>query len=253
MTDSSTDRVTCAVSGGLARVELNRPEAANAFDLDTARSFDAVIDRIAADDSVQAVLLTGAGGRFCAGGDVAWMVTVDDESAAVLELAGTLDGALQKLTAMEKPVVARVQGAVAGAGLAVMLSCDLVVADPGTKFVIAYPGVGLVPDCGVSWLLPRAIGQQRALHLALTNSPISAEVALDWGLVTEVSDEAGRAAALAEQLATGPSYALGQAKRLVRAAWSTDRASAGADEARTIATAVTTDEAQRLLSGFVKR
>lgn len=248
-----TDLVICTVSGGLARIELNRPDAANAFDLDTARAFDAVLDRVIADDSVQAVLLTGAGGRFCAGGDVAWMVAADDQSAALLELAGTLDGALQKLASMEKPVVARVQGAVAGAGLAVMLSCDLIVADPGTKFVIAYPGVGLVPDCGVSWLLPRAVGQQRALQLALTNTPVAADVALDWGLVTEVSDEPGRATALAEQLATGPAYALGQAKRLVRAAWSTDRASAGADEARTIAAAVTTDEAQRLLSGFTKR
>src|SRR3954452_13593856 len=102
------------------------------------------------------------------------MVASDDQPAYILELAGALDAATQRLAAVEKPVVGAVQGAVAGAGLAVMLSCDLVVAAPATKFVIAYPGVGLTPDCGVSWLLPRAIGQQRALHMALTNTPVTA-------------------------------------------------------------------------------
>lgn len=248
-----TDLVACSIADGLARVELNRPEAANAFDLDLARALDASVDRVAADPDVRAVLLTGAGKRFCAGGDVTWMVQADDQSAAVRELATVLDGALQKLTAMEKPVVVLVQGAVAGAGLAVMLSCDLVVADPGTKFVIAYPGVGLVPDCGVSWLLPRAVGQQRALQLTLTNQPITADTALDWGLVTEVSEDVNRAGTLAEQLAAGPAYALGQAKRLVRGSWATSRAEAGADEARTIEKAVSTDEAQTLLEAFNRR
>ncbi|MDN5895010.1 MAG: enoyl-CoA hydratase/isomerase family protein [Nocardioides sp.] len=248
-----TDLVTCTVTDGLARIELNRPSAANALDLDLAHALDDAVEQAATDDTVQAVLLTGAGKRFCAGGDVAAMVEADDQAAFLLELAQTLDGALQRLAALEKPTVASVQGAVAGAGLAVMLSCDLVVADPATKFVIAYPGVGLVPDCGVSWLLPRAVGQQRALQLALTNKPITADVALDWGLVTELSDDVERGAELAGQLAAGPSYALGQAKRLLRNSWETTRVGAGEDEARTIAKAVTTPEAQALLEAFTKR
>ncbi|QIX25601.1 enoyl-CoA hydratase/isomerase family protein [Nocardioides sp. JQ2195] len=248
-----TDLVSYSVSDGVAHIELNRPEVSNAVDLPTAHAFDDAVKEAAADDAVRVVLLTGAGKRFCAGGDVASMVASDgDQSAYLLELAGALDGALQRLAALEKPVVAAVQGAVAGAGLGVMLSCDLVVAAPGTKFVIAYPGVGLTPDCGVSWLLPRAIGQQRALQMALTNRPIDSDRALDWGLVTEVGEQ-DRAVELAGELAAGSVFAFGQARRLVRGSFESDRASVGRDEAETIAKAVATDDAQRLLTAFTKR
>ncbi|KRF21186.1 enoyl-CoA hydratase [Nocardioides sp. Soil797] len=248
-----SDLVSYAVTDGVAHLELNRPEVSNAVDLPTAHALDAAIEAADNDDAVRAVLLTGAGKRFCAGGDVASMVASDsDQAAYLLELAGALDGALQRLTAMEKPVVGAVQGAVAGAGLGVMLSCDLVVAAPDTKFVIAYPGVGLTPDCGVSWLLPRAIGQQRALHLALTNKPIGSDVALDWGLVTELGDTS-RASTLAASLAAGPVFAHGQARRLIRGSFEADRAAVGQDEAETIARAVATDDAQRLLAAFTNR
>ncbi|MDT0203231.1 enoyl-CoA hydratase/isomerase family protein [Nocardioides sp. AE5] len=247
-----TDQITYAVSDGVARIELNRPEAANAFDMPTATLFGELIEKAAADDAVRAVLLTGAGKRFCAGGDVASMVQAENQADYLKELAVTLDAATQALAALEKPVVVAVQGAVAGAGLSVMLSGDIIIAAPGTKFVIAYPGVGLVPDVGASWLLPRAIGQQRALHLALTNTPIDAEKALDWGLVTEVG-EAARAEELATTLAAGPVFALGQARRLIRHSWETDRAGAGIDEAETIHRAVQTEDAQRLLEAFAKR
>src|SRR3546814_7728147 len=154
----------------------------------TAQAFRAAIGRAASDDTGRAVLLTGAGKRFCAGGDVAAFASfesAEDQRDYLVGLAHELDAANQELAALEKPVVAHVQGAVAGSGLSVMLSCDLIVAAEGTKFVIAYPGVGLVPDVCCSWLLPRAIGKQRALHLALTNKPIGSDVALDWGLVTD--------------------------------------------------------------------
>lgn len=248
-----TDLVSYVVTDGVAHIELNRPEVSNAVDLPTAHALDEAISNAGADDSVRTVLLTGAGKRFCAGGDVASMVASDRDQAGYLqELAGALDGALQRLTALEKPVVGAVQGAVAGAGLGLMLSCDLVVAAPGTKFVIAYPGVGLTPDCGVSWLLPRAIGQQRALHLALTNTPIESEQALAWGLVTEVG-ERDRADELAATLAAGSVFAFGQARRLIRGSWESDRASVGADEAQTIARAVQTPEAQQALAAFTRR
>ena len=192
---------------GVCHLELNRPAVSNAVDLSTAHELDAAIDRAASDDSVRAVLVTGAGKRFCAGGDVAAMVAAPDRAAYVLALARALDGALQKLAALDKPTVAAVQGAVAGAGLAVMLSCDVIVAAESTRFVTAYSGVGLTPDCGVSYLLPRAIGQQRALALALTNRALSAREALEWGLVTEVVEDAAleeRAAALAARTRRRP-------------------------------------------------
>jgi 2-(1,2-epoxy-1,2-dihydrophenyl)acetyl-CoA isomerase len=248
--------VTCAVTDGVAHVELNRPKASNAVDLDAARRLGDVVDQVGAHESVRAIVLTGAGARFCGGGDVASMLAAHERGAYVEELARTLDAVLQRLASLEKPVVAGVHGAVAGAGLAVMLSCDLVVAGAGTRFVAAYSGVGLTPDCGLSWLLPRAVGQQRALEMLLANRAVDAEEAQTWGLVTEtVSDENAveRALSLGASLAAGPSLALGQARRLVRGSWEASRAETGADEARTIGRAVLTAEATRLLDQFAKR
>lgn len=249
------DLVCLDVTDGVATIELNRPEAANALDLPLAERLGVVVDEVAG-DRVRAVLVTGAGKRFCAGGDVRSFLASDDPAAYVEQLATTADRVLQRLAALDKPVVAAVHGAVAGAGLAVMLSCDLVIAGAGTKFVTAYAGIGLTPDCGLSWLLPRAIGQQRALELLLTPRTLTAAEARDWGLVTEVVDDVEvltRGRAVATALATGPAAAYGQARRLVRSSYAAGRAETGADEARTIAAAVRTDDAQRLITAFTSK
>lgn len=247
--------VTYGVLGGVARIELDRPDVSNAVDLPAAEALSAAVRSAGADPEARAVLVAGAGARFCAGGDVRSMLVSDDRPAHLFALAEALDQALQALAALEKPVVAAVQGAVAGAGIGLMLSCDLVVAERGTRFAMAYAGVGLTPDCGVSWLLPRAIGQQRALELALTGRVLDADEALAWGMVTEVveADARGRAEELAAKLATGPSFALGQARRLLRGSWETSRSDAGAAESRTIAAAVATPDADRALAAFARR
>lgn len=249
-----------SVADGVGHLRLTRPEVSNSIDLETAREFQAVVDSAAADEGVRAVLLTGDGPRFCAGGDVASMdaagSSAGDAGAYLKLLADALDRALQSLAELPKPVVAGVQGAAAGAGLAVMLSSDVVVAGSSTRFVTAYAGIGLTPDCGLSWLLPRAVGQPRALELFLTGRVLRADEALAWGLVNEVVDDeavAERAAELAARMAAGPAYALGQAKRLARAAWETSRADAGADETATIVRASGTDEAQTLIAAFTRR
>ncbi|MGX4688084.1 enoyl-CoA hydratase/isomerase family protein [Streptomyces sp. JNUCC 63] len=251
-----SDLVKYGVVDGVARIVFNRPQVSNAIDLDTATALGVAVDTAAADDAVRAVLLTGAGKRFCAGGDVASFVAADDQAAYLLELAGVLDEVLQRLTAIPKPVVVGVQGAVAGAGLAVMLSGDLVVAGSSTKFVTAYAGIGLTPDAGLSWLLPRAVGQQRAAEMLLAGRALTAPEAVEWGLVMRtVDDEAvgTEALALAERLAAGPAHALGQARRLLRESWAGPRPETGADEARTIAAAVTTPEAQGAIARFLDR
>ncbi len=249
-----TELVTYEVRDGVAHLELNRPDAANAFDLPTSQAFGEAVDRAAADDAARAVLLTGAGARFCAGGDVASFVAAGDQQAYLHELALHLDGVLRRLAEMPKPVVCAVQGAVAGAGLGVMLSCDLVVAAEGTKFVFAYPGIGLTPDCGVSYLLPRAIGSHRALGFALSGRPVTAATAQEWGMVTEVAeDAAARARELVAGLAGAAAGALGDVRRLLRAGWELDREATGAEEARTISSRVTGPEAQALIERFVSR
>lgn len=247
--------VDVSVDGGVGHIQLNRPEVSNALDLATGEAFAAAVDQFSADDQVRAVVLTGAGTRFCAGGDVSGFTESGDSSQYLEDLANALDGALQRLANMPKPVVAGVAGAVAGAGLGLMLSADVIIAARDTKFVTAYSSIGLTPDCGVSWLLPRAIGQVRALDMLVGGTVVDADRALDWGLVGRVVDEdaAGAAHELAAQLAGGPSAALGQASRLVREGWERSRADAGARESRTIAGAVTAPEARDLIAQFLNR
>ena len=242
------------VADGVAHIELNRPETANAFDLATTRRFAALVARAGEDHRVRAVLVSGSGPRFCGGGDVASFAAAEDQPGYVHQVAIELDAAYRTLSALERPVVAAVHGAVAAAGLALMLSCDIVVAAPGTKFVFAYPGIGFTPDCGVSYLLPRAIGQQRALAFALAGKPASASQAAEWGMVAEVVDDPkARAGDLARALADGPATALGHVRRLLRRGWEMDRVETGLEEARTITEMVKGAEAQGLIARFVGR
>jgi 2-(1,2-epoxy-1,2-dihydrophenyl)acetyl-CoA isomerase len=251
MTDSGL--VTFTLADGVGHIEVNRPEAANAFDLPTARAFAAAVEQAVAPE-VRAVLVTGAGKRFCAGGDVASFVDAPAPADYLLVLATELDAGFRRLAELDKPVVAVVQGAVAGAGLGLMLAADVVISSPETKFVFAYPGIGATPDCGVSYLLPRAIGQQRALQFALLGKPLGAEAAREWGLVAEVDEAAAeRGRAVAASFAAGPALALGQARRLIRSSADRTRQEIGADEARTIAASVSTEESQALIKAFLKR
>jgi 2-(1,2-epoxy-1,2-dihydrophenyl)acetyl-CoA isomerase len=247
--------VTHEVVDGVGHIVLARSEQSNSFDLPAAVDMASAVAAMGSDD-VLAITLTAEGKRFCAGGDVTSFLASDDPSAYLLELAGTLEGALRELGGLAKPVVAGVRGAVAGAGLAVMLTADVVVASRSTKFVTAYAGIGLTPDCGVSYLLPRAIGQQRALDFALTGRVLSADEALDWGLVSYVVDDEevdDKVADLARTWAGSAPSALGQARRLIRSSWDTSGPEQGADESATIAAAVTGDEAQWLVAAFTGR
>lgn len=239
---------------GVAHIRLNRPNEANSFDLETTREFRAAVDAAGADDQVRSILISGAGPRFCGGGDVASFAAAEDQPAFVHLMAVELDEAFRVLGAMPKPVVAAVQGAVAGAGLALLLTADVAIAAPGTKFVFAYPGIGFTPDCGVSWLLPRAIGSHRALSFALTGQVVESELAQEWGLVAQVDqDPLATATGLAQQWAAGPATALGQVRSLLREGWHRDRETAGAVEADTITEMVRGEEAQRLINAFVAK
>ena len=243
------------VGDSIARITLNRPGQSNAFDLDAALEFSSVIERIAVSEA-RAVLLTGNGPRFCAGGDVASMVVADDRAAYLRELAGTLEAGLRAMSALPIPVIAAVQGAVAGAGLAVVLNADVVVASRSTKFLTAYVGIGLTPDCGVSYLLPRAVGQQRALELALTGRVLSADEALEWGLIARVVDADDLTSAADElvvRVAAGAVAAIGDAKRLIRSSFEMPRIQSAAAEVDSMANAVTRDEAITLIEAFTKR
>jgi 2-(1,2-epoxy-1,2-dihydrophenyl)acetyl-CoA isomerase len=220
MTEPAPAPVLLETRAGVARLTLNRPGAANAIDLDLARALAAATHRVRTDPTVRVVLLAGAGSRFCAGGDVRGFAGVGGQLGDHLgELLGALHPAIADLAALEVPLVAAVQGSAAGAGISLFAAADLVVAAENTRFVLAYTSLGLVPDGGSTWSLPRAVGLRRALELVLTNRTLDAAEALAWGLVTRVvpDDElTAEADRLVTELAEGPPAALAAAKRLVR-------------------------------------
>lgn len=207
------------VKDNIARITLNRPDAANALDARMGHELMQVAIRAGEDKAVRAVILTGAGKMFCGGGDLKHFATQGDKLPAHLkELAGELHLAISRFARMEAPVIAAVNGSAGGAGLSLAIFADIVIAAESAKFTLAYTRAGLSPDGGSTYFLPRIIGVRRALEMALTNRVLSAKEALDWGLITQVVPDAqlqAEAQALATQLAAGATHALGAAKRLL--------------------------------------
>lgn len=248
--------VVLTVADGVGHVELNRPEASNTIDLPWTAAFADVLEQVREDESVRVVLLTGRGRMFCAGGDLGAMDAAPDRSAFLQELADALHVGVRILDGLDKSVVVGVQGAAAGAGLSLVLGGDLVVAGRSASFVTAYTSVGLTPDGGQSWLLPRVVGLQRALELTLTPRRLSADEAQDWGIVSTVVDDeavADEALALARRLADGPARAFGRARRLLRSSYDTALSERLDTEARTIAASVAEPESGALITRFLSR
>lgn len=250
-TSPATDTVLLSREGALARITLNRPASLNAVDAEMAERWREVATDVAADETIGAVILDAAGRAFCAGGDVVSMSTSGLGGEEVTAMARVITDGIAALTASAVPIVAAVQGAVAGGGLGIMLVADYIVAAPSAVFVSKYANIGLTPDLGVSTLLPAAVGQRRALQLLLHDTALDAETARDWGLVTEVvPDPAARAAAIATSWIDGATAAFGQAKRLVRAGAQRPFADSLDDEARTIGARFDTDEARVRIDAF---
>ena len=220
-----TDHIPLEVTRQHATVTLrfSRPGALNAIDVPMATAFLAAVQNIAADPSVRAVVLCGAGKAFMAGGDLATLRADPVRGAAAL--LGPLNAAVQVLARLNAPVIAKVHGAAAGAGLSLMLQADFVIAAEGTRFNLAYINLGTSCDVGASWALPRLVGLRHALEIALLGDTLTTADALRLGLVNRVVpaehlDEA--ATTLIERLAHGPTQAYGAMKRLMRASFDRD-------------------------------
>jgi len=247
------ESIDLEVRDGVAHLTLNRPDAANGINLELAQDLMDATLTIAADPAARVVLLTGAGKMFCAGGDVKGFAYRDDLPTYLRETLGPLHTALTNLVRGDAPVVAAVQGSAAGAGMGLVGASDLVVAAESAKFVMAYTGVGLTPDGSSSWFLPRLIGLRRALELTFTNRVLSADEALDWGLITQVvpDDELhDQAAALAAKVATGPPRALAAAKRLLHTSLEDTLETHLAREAEAISAASGTSEGIEGVAAF---
>lgn len=246
-----TDSIVYVREGALARLTLNRPAYLNAMDFDMGRRWRDLAHEVTEDPGVGAIIFDAAGPAFCAGGDVVAMASSGAGGDAVTEMAHIIHDGIRTFVESDKPIVASVQGAVAGGGLGLMLTADYIVAGDRAKFVSKYANIGLTPDLGVSTLLTAAVGQRRALQLLLQDLTIDAHTAADWGLVTEVAgDPAARAAKVAQFWLDGATGAFGQAKRLVRTGAHRTFTENLADEARSIGAAFDTDESQARIAAF---
>ncbi|WP_040166075.1 enoyl-CoA hydratase-related protein [Microbacterium gorillae] len=177
------ETVLVSQADGVVSVTFNRPDSGNALDLHTARLLAEALEAVSWDATV-AVVLRGAGRAFCVGGDLREMVSAPDRGAHLQALAGHAHRAVRALASAPVPVVAVVDGAAAGAGLAFVLGADVVLAGDRSRFVLAYGAVGLTPDCGASWFLPRIVGRRRAYEIALTNPVLDGDRAERDGIVT---------------------------------------------------------------------
>ena len=255
----SDDAILFDVTDGLAHLTLNRPARLNAVDPEAIARWQSLAHEIAERDDIGAVLFDAHGRAFCAGGDVLAMSKLalgSGEQRAgeiVRGLADRIHDGHRALRESAKPIVAAVQGAVAGGGLGFMLVADVIVASERATFASRYADVALTPDCGVSTLLPEAVGTRRALELTLTSRTLSAAEALEWGLVAEVvAPEAldARAREIAATWLDGATAAFGQTKRLMRSGLGRSFQEALDDEARTIGAAFETPEARAAVAAF---
>ena len=219
--------------GDVLVLTLDRPERLNAASLGLADELSTALDRL---EGARAVLLTGSGRAFCAGADLAapGRASGGRGAAAEASLREHYNPLIVRLMALDVPVVAAVNGAAAGIGCSLALAADLVLAGESAYFLQAFVNIGLVPDGGSSWMLPRLVGTQRAKAMMMLGERISAAQAQDWGLIHRaVADDAlmDEAFALAERLASGPTLALGLIRRLANRAGDTSLTEALAAEA----------------------
>ena len=210
------------VADGVATITLNRPERLNAISRQLIEELSQAFEAAEKDSAIRCILLTGSGRGFCAGADLADPARGE---TATRDAGGVLDKfynpTIRRMRGMGKPIVAAVNGVAAGAGMSLALAADITIAARSASFLQAFARIGLLPDAGSTWLLPRLVGDQRARALAMLAPQITAEQAQSWGMIWQVvednrlMEEAGN---LAKKLASGPTLALGKIKQALMAA-----------------------------------
>lgn len=205
-------------NGAVFEIILNRPNRLNAMNMEFFHEFTKILDQAAAPE-FRAVIVRGEGKLFCVGGDIQIFAEVAKSGMIIPESApDLLHESITKIRNLQKPVIAVVHGACAGAGLSLALACDLVIAAAGTRFNLAYVGIGLSPDGGSTHFLPRHVGLKKAMEIFLTGKTFMAEEALEMGIINRIVDatevlEQGRM--MAQMLAMGPTQAYGRLKKLL--------------------------------------
>lgn len=265
MTDitSPNDTVAVEVQGAVAWITLNRPQSLNALNRDLVAAMMTVTTAIRDDTDIRAVVLRGAGDHFMAGGDIKYFKERLDADPGKTALRHEFEGLLNdvhavilNMRAMPQPILASVHGAVAGAGVSFMLACDLVLAADDTFITLAYCHLGVSPDGGSTFALPRMVGLKRAFEIALLGDRFDAATAERWGLINKVvatTDLEGETIELAARLARGPTRAHAHAKALLNA--SLERGLADQLDAETAAFAdcTTTEDFAEGVDAFINK
>jgi 2-(1,2-epoxy-1,2-dihydrophenyl)acetyl-CoA isomerase len=259
---TTDNRVQLERKGPLAVIRLNRPEARNALSPDMVAELGAAIKSCRGADT-RAVLLTGTDGAFCSGADVRNFTEELDNggpeglSDHLRELADTLHrDVVMGIRRLDKPVVAAINGVAAGAGFSLALACDIRVASSDARFLLAYANIGCTADGGSTYMLPRIVGQGRAMEIYLARQPIGAQYALDLGLVSQVFEAAHferHAMETADRLAQGPTRAYGRVKALFDGSWDSDLATQLDAETDAIASIGLTRDFQEGIKAFSQK
>lgn len=208
-----------------ATLRLNRPDKLNSFNTEMHEEVKSALDKIEQDNTVRALLITGAGRGFCAGQDLSDRAVAPGSNSVDLgeSVEMRYNPMIRRLTNLPMPVVCAVNGVAAGAGASLAFASDICIASASAKFIMSFANIGLVPDSGSSWVMPRLVGQARALGMALTGEPVKAEQAQAWGLIwkcvedNQLDDVAN---ALISKFAKAPTRGLAETKKLIRGAFS---------------------------------
>jgi len=223
MSDPASTTITLEKANGAARITLNRPDRLNSFTLAMHGELATALTEVERDDTLRTLVITGAGRGFCAGQDLNDRAVTP--GAARPDLGASLEDhynpLIRRLIVLEMPVIAAVNGVAAGAGANIALACDIVIARKSAKFIQSFANIGLMPDSGGTWSLPRLVGQARAMGLALTGEPITGEDAERWGMIWRAVDDEEfdiEVEKLTRKFASAPARGLATIKRAIRAA-----------------------------------
>jgi len=250
-------QVLVSVDGSVATVRLNDPDSMNALSASMGADLEAAVEALCEDTSTRVLVITGTGRAFSAGGDVQSFYDNRDDPRDVMQ--ATLDGlhgAVERMLDAPFPTIAAINGVVAGAGMGLAMATDLAIAVDSAVFTMAYTGIGVSPDGSSTFFLPRIVGTRRAMELILTNRRLTADEALELGLVNSVVapeefDEA--VASLAGRLSVGATKAYVRARSLIRSSFASDPGTQMAAEAEAILAAADTDDFYEGVSAFIEK
>ena len=242
--------------GAIARITLNRPDRVNALTLRMLGELSAALTDVEHDDNIRAVIVTGMGRGFCAGQDLTDHEAVDDTRTIRSVVERHYNPVIRQIRGLQQPVIAAVNGVAAGAGCSLALACDIAIAAASAKFINAFVNIGLIPDGGGSYFLPRLVGQARALGLSLLGEAIDARTAADWGLIWKAVPDAEFASAvdaLAKRLAEMPTAAIGLIKHAINVSGHHSLEQQLAVEAELQAQAAETEDYQEGRAAFLEK